>query len=140
MGCDNLIVVVDHRPLVKIFGDRRLDEISNPRLMRLKQKTLKWYFEVEYQPGKSNYFADATSRRPSTIVDHDTDCSEEQIVAGIIDDVDRFFAVTLDVVQGETQSDNALKTILTYVSNGFPTSAQEMPGCKLLAIQTRLVR
>ena len=35
-GCDNLIVVTDHKPLVKIFGDRTLDEISNSRLFRLK--------------------------------------------------------------------------------------------------------
>ena len=31
MGCYDLIVVVDHAPLVKLLGDRRLDEIDNPR-------------------------------------------------------------------------------------------------------------
>ena len=30
MGCNDLLIVVDHKPLVKLFGDRRLDEISNP--------------------------------------------------------------------------------------------------------------
>ena len=35
-GCDKLTVVTDHKPLVKIFGDRTLDEIANPRLFRLK--------------------------------------------------------------------------------------------------------
>ena len=39
MGCDNLLVIVDHKPLTKIFGDRRLDEIENPRLLRLKRRT-----------------------------------------------------------------------------------------------------
>jgi hypothetical protein len=38
-GCDNLVVVTDHKPLVKIFGDRTLDEITNSRLFRLKQRT-----------------------------------------------------------------------------------------------------
>ena len=28
-GCDNLILITDHKPLVKIFGDRTLDEIKN---------------------------------------------------------------------------------------------------------------
>ena len=28
-GCDNLVVVTDHKPLTKSFGDRNLDEISN---------------------------------------------------------------------------------------------------------------
>ena len=39
-GCPKLVVVTDHKPLTKIFGDRTLDEISNTRLFRLKQKTL----------------------------------------------------------------------------------------------------
>ena len=39
MGCDNLLVVVDHKPLVKILGDRGLDEIDSPRLFRLKLRT-----------------------------------------------------------------------------------------------------
>ena len=37
-GCDNLVVITDHKPLVKIFGDRTLDEITNSRLFRLKQR------------------------------------------------------------------------------------------------------
>ena len=40
LGCDDLLVVTDHKPLVKLFGDRTLDEITNPRLFRIKQKTL----------------------------------------------------------------------------------------------------
>ena len=35
-GCDDLLVVTDHKPLVKILGDRTLDEITNSRLYRLK--------------------------------------------------------------------------------------------------------
>ena len=40
LGCDNLIITTDHKPLVKILGDRSLDEISNSRIFRLKQRTL----------------------------------------------------------------------------------------------------
>ena len=29
-GCDNLLVLTDHKPLVKLFGDRTLDGIANP--------------------------------------------------------------------------------------------------------------
>ncbi len=36
LGFNDLLVVVDHEPLVKIFSDRRLDEIENPRMFRLK--------------------------------------------------------------------------------------------------------
>jgi hypothetical protein len=40
MGCNDLLIIVDHKPLVKILGDRRMDEIENPQLFRLKMKTL----------------------------------------------------------------------------------------------------
>ena len=39
-GCNNLVIVTDHKTLIKIFGDRTLDEITNLRLFRLKQRTL----------------------------------------------------------------------------------------------------
>jgi len=54
-GCDRLIVVTDHKPLLKLFGDRTLDEITNPRLFRLKQRTLLWRFSIIHTPGKSNF-------------------------------------------------------------------------------------
>jgi len=108
MGCNNLRVIVDHKPLVKIFGDRRLDEIDNPRLFRLKRRTLMWRFEIEYRPGKLNYFADAVSRKPNSYAEaasaslmHHDDILEESIVASIFEDVNRFFAVTLDLVRSE---------------------------------------
>ena len=42
LGCKNLIIAVDHRPLLKIFGDRSLDHISNTRLRNLKERTLRY--------------------------------------------------------------------------------------------------
>ena len=65
MGCNDLKVIVDHKPLTKLFGDRRLDEIKNPRLFRLKRQTLMWRFRIEYKRGASNPFADAMSRHPN---------------------------------------------------------------------------
>ena len=32
-GCSNLIIVTDHKPLVKLLGDRALDEIKNQLLL-----------------------------------------------------------------------------------------------------------
>ena len=43
LGCDHLTVVTDHKPLVKIFRYRTLDEITNTRLFRLKQQTLLYH-------------------------------------------------------------------------------------------------
>ena len=51
-GCKQLIVATDHRPLLKIFGDRNLEDISNPRLLNFKEKALQYKFEMVYVPGK----------------------------------------------------------------------------------------
>ena len=65
-GCDNLVVVTDHKPLTKIFGDRTLDDISNTRLFRLKQRTSMRRFDIAHLPGSTNTAADAASRHAAT--------------------------------------------------------------------------
>ena len=134
MGCNNLLVIVDHKPLVKIFGNRRLDEIDNPRLFRLKRRTLMWRFEIEYRPGKLNSFADAVSRNPNkyaevaacTSLMHQNDIEEESLVAGIFDDLEKFFAVTLKRVKAESIGDKEIMLLTYAIKNGFPKSKSEM--------------
>ena len=65
LGCENLIVATDHKPLVAIFGDKELNRIPNPRMFRLKQRTLCWSFQMVYLAGSTNLAADAVSRHPS---------------------------------------------------------------------------
>ena len=38
LGCTNLIVATDHKPLLQILNDRSLTEITNRRLLNLKEK------------------------------------------------------------------------------------------------------
>jgi hypothetical protein len=65
LGCDDLIVAVDHQPLLKILGDRKLEDIKNPRLFNLKEKTLPFKFKIVHIPGKKNLATDALSRHPT---------------------------------------------------------------------------
>ena len=47
LGCPDLTiltVITDHKPLVKLFGDRSLNDIPNPRLLRLKERSLRYKF------------------------------------------------------------------------------------------------
>ena len=134
MGCDDLLVVVDHKPLIKLLGDRRLDEIDNPRLFRLKQRTLMWKFNMEYQPGVHNHVADAVSRRPNRFAElasinmqEDDDLMEELIVAGIGNDLDRFYAVTWDVVKEASEKDPQISLLASCVKAGFPSQKSETP-------------
>ena len=65
LGCTNLIVAVDHKPLLKILGDRSLEDISNNRLRNLKEKTLRYKFHILHVPGAKHKAADDMSRYPS---------------------------------------------------------------------------
>ena len=65
-GCTDLTVATDHKPLVGILNDRALTEISNRRLLNLKEKTLSYDFKIIHVSGKKNVGADAASRYPSS--------------------------------------------------------------------------
>ena len=65
LGCENLIIAVDHKPLLKIFGDRSLENISNSRLKNLKEKTLRYKFRMVHIPGAKNRASDTISRHPT---------------------------------------------------------------------------
>ena len=64
LGCNDLTIAVDHKPLLKIFGDRTLNEITNTRLRNLKEKSLRYRFKIIHIPGIKNKVPDALSRHP----------------------------------------------------------------------------
>jgi len=65
LGCNNLIIAVDHKPLLRLFGDRALHAIANPRIRNLKEKTLRYRFSMIHVPGVKHKASDAVSRYPS---------------------------------------------------------------------------
>ena len=80
LGCPNLTLVTDHRPLVKLFGNKELKDIINPRLLAMKEKTLMYNFQIKYLPGKNNT-ADFLSRYPALRVNPDS--VDEELVSHI---------------------------------------------------------
>ena len=46
-GLPQFTVITDHYPLIPIINNHRLDEIENPRLQRLKSKTMGYCFTAE---------------------------------------------------------------------------------------------
>ena len=52
MGCKDLAVVTDHKPLLGLFKDRDLNSITNTRLQKFKQQTFRFNFKIQYCPGK----------------------------------------------------------------------------------------
>ena len=47
-----LIVGVDQKPLLGIINGKRLEDIDNMRLRRLKEKTFGWKFDTVHIPGR----------------------------------------------------------------------------------------
>ena len=64
LGCSSLIVATDHKTLVPILNDRSLTDITNRRLLNLKEKTLPYNFTLEHISGAKNKGVDAVSRYP----------------------------------------------------------------------------
>ncbi len=122
-GCETLVVVTDHKPLVKIFGDRTLDEIANTRLFRLKQRTLPWHFKIVHMPGKTNNAADAASRYPvhSTEVSSITHCDQEEflISAAISNEAQDITSISWDLLASETKKDQTLSRLIMAIYSNF---------------------
>ena len=157
LGCPRVFVVTDHRPLVKIFGDKELEKIENPRVFDLKEKTLMYNFEVLYREGPSNKAADALSRYPvsedtattskscSLLLYHSIreQCTDEEetradgldagiemIVATALTSLaEGVRAVTIEEVKTATSTDKDLKDLARYIVNGFPEKKNDLPLC-----------
>ena len=87
LGCQNLEIITDHRPLVKLLSDRELKDIANQRLFRLKEKTLPYRYTIRFKPGKKNILADTLSRYPAERVSpskDDVSLEEELNVAALV--------------------------------------------------------
>ncbi|GAB1600234.1 hypothetical protein Ahia01_000301100, partial [Argonauta hians] len=54
LGCTNLIVATDHKPLLQILNDKSLTDIYNHRLVQLKEKTLAYAFHIQHISGAKN--------------------------------------------------------------------------------------
>ena len=135
-GCDNQVVITDHKPLVKIFGDRTLDEITNSRLFRLKQHTLPWRFDIKHLPGRTNHAADATLRHPSPSgsqsstypgVSSIPDLVESALIASIRQDTQELGTISWSLIVRETASDSSLSQLLKLIEQGDTSLARNNP-------------
>ena len=143
LGCPNLLVVTDHEPLLGIFNDRELSTIDNPRISKLKEKTLRYQFKIQHCPGKWHRGPDALSPYPTslpgsknntpTIQDSVDLCNVEEHVFAIsqnsvnminhaIDSssVKGSCTVTLDQIRILGEADQEYLDLATVISSGFP--------------------
>ena len=62
LGCPDLFIGTDHKPLIGLLENTDLESMDNPRLLRLKVKTFGWQFGIVYIPGKEIGGTDTLSR------------------------------------------------------------------------------
>ena len=136
LGCSNLIIAVDHKPLLKVFGDRSLEEITNARLRNLKEKTLRYRFRMVHIPGVRHKAADAISRHPTGTTTPDMLILPDDIAAAtaapavlpqLASSALSTMAVTWDRVKLATTSNGDMTQLLDIIESGFPQFRHELP-------------
>ena len=146
LGWNKLIVATDHKPLVSILGDKELNQISNPRIFRLKQRTMPWCFDIAYLPGQTNAVADAVSRNPTQAMDGNTvdvamigakPLSHNPSPNGGLSEGDRAeiamlkhksdcTALLWSDITSECAADQTLSSLATTIKRGFPFTIGEL--------------
>ena len=64
LGHPGFLVFTDHKSLVKTFNDQELRKIDNPRILKMKERCLKYRFVTKHIEGKKNHAPDILSRYP----------------------------------------------------------------------------
>ena len=131
LGCKNLLLATDHNPLTGILNDRRLDSIENPRILKLKEKTLAFDYRIVYVKGGSNAIkaADALSRHAVHCDDdtRDFDGIENIAQAHAVHQASAIGSVTWSSVRKAATIDEETVALVTLIFEGFPASKDDLP-------------
>ena len=141
LGNEKLLVYTDHKPLVPIMNDRKLELIKNPRVRSLKDKTLMYSFETKHIAGNEHVGPDVASRYPgsqatmsevlASVAVHDDDDFAEGVEKSVSEvaaaAMDEFRAITWDVLKSASRCDRICSTAVRYVETGFPTRKEDVP-------------
>ena len=141
LGNPKLLIATDHKPLLKILGDRKLEDIDNPRLAKIKEKMLRWKFEIIHVPGKIHVGPDTLSRQEVTaaLVDilASTDTDNLDRVRDMEASLEATVAATMphpiswQEVRDAVSKDKVMDMLAQQISDGFP------PDKKLLRLELR---
>ena len=123
LGCSDLLVTVDHLPLVKIFSDQALENIKNPACKISKKE--RW-FQVRYRPGKLNLAPDCTSRYPVGTPNESPaqiiDTAVKAAFTSMYGSDHKLKVIRWERIVAATASDEECRTIAYVIQNGFPKS------------------
>ena len=133
-GNDNFDIVVDHKPLVKIFGDKPLHEIENPLLQTFKERSLAFTFKMRYIKGIKNH-ANTLSRYPVNEPDEEDIEGTEKchaIMIAVVEKSTEIVAITIQKVKDAIQTDDQYKQLYKVISDSSfaEEKSNELPQLK----------
>ena len=122
----------DHRPLVNICNKRKLDDVSNSRILRSLLKLMDYNFTVEYIPGSHNKAADSFSRHPVDIPDESDETHGEMQtlffrMCRLSQAQKADCSFRLERIRNATENDLEYQLLKTQVWQGFPEYKHELP-------------
>ena len=104
--------------------------MSNTRIVRLKQRTLLWSFDIAHLPGKTNSAAYATSRHPSPAnefaelrslsLHSEMDDADSAMAASLRHETHGIIAISWERIATETASVPTMRILLDTIQEGFP--------------------
>lgn len=131
-------IITDHKPLVPILTRYTLDQIENPRLLRLVMKMQMYQFVVSWRNGKDHYIADALSRAPvdeptaeDLLAEQDDDLSAENMptIAIVHESTDEDRTIPdrkRDTILDAASKDTCYQKLMEAVEQGFPHRRQDL--------------
>ena len=131
-GLPHFDILTDHNPLISILNSKRLDEIENPRLQRLRMKIISYNFTAQWVKGSLNAGPNALSLYPTseaTGVDELAEESTPSIFAIAAEEQQRHLNLRLSEVLDAASEDAVYQKLKTIVLNGFPDSKNQQPKC-----------
>ena len=120
LGCGDLMVSTDHKPLLGILRDRDLSRIPNDCIISLKGKTFCYQFSIQFCPGKWHQGPDAVSRNPSI-----STVSLISIIRQPASIKDLNSLITLQEIQDAYKVDQSYQELAKTIANGFPKKRNE---------------
>ncbi len=146
LGCPNLLLVTDHKPLVPILNGKKLEFIKNPRLLKFREKMLPYRFVAQHIPGPLNIVADAASRNPSSDEGRQFLASIASVAAGDVDELDECVSelhvaminaisadddevVSWNRVKEAAAADNMCLLLCDIIERGFPDKKSDVEEC-----------
>ena len=128
-------IVTDHRSLVPILN-YSLDQIENPRLLRLRLKVQSFQFHVSWRKGTDNVFADALSRSPVNIPTPDEEfgespalsCRTLRVCLQSQETQSPSVNLRFKVLRDAAAADEDYQQLVEFVRSGFPPSMRDVPA------------